>query len=123
MFRNTFFGRWLDIPNIDGDPLLLHYVFFHEVVTDSRSKVEEMVFKIGLTSYLSERKNFVSSLASGLVTILLLLHLAPPFFPVLFLWSQRMSRSNYTMFQMCLNNHLMNYRMKMQSYMSSTPVR
>lgn len=44
IFRKTYTYRWLDIPvGVEGDPLILQYVFCHEVVTDPRSEVEEMV--------------------------------------------------------------------------------
>lgn len=46
MFRNTCFGRWLDIDMVDRDPLLLHYVFYHEVITGPRREVDGMIFEI-----------------------------------------------------------------------------
>lgn len=46
-FWNSCFGRWLDITKVDGDPLVLHYVFCHEVIMDTQCEVEEIVFEIG----------------------------------------------------------------------------
>ena len=83
MFPTSCFERWLDIPNVDEDPLLLHYVFCHEVVINPQSQVEEWFLRLGVTSCLSGRNNFVSSSASGLVTIFLLLHLRRLPFPCL----------------------------------------
>lgn len=87
MFWNTCFGRWLDIPNVDGGHLLLYYVFCHKIIIEPRSQVEEMVLRLGVTSCIPGRKNFVSSLTSGFVTIFLLLHMVSPFVPLPFLWS------------------------------------
>ena len=67
MFRNTCFGRWLDIHNVDRDHFLLHCVFCHEVFTDPRSQGQEMVFEIGDFELSFGKKNFVSSSVFGLV--------------------------------------------------------
>lgn len=48
ILRHTCFGRWLDVlVGVQGGHLFLHYIFYKEVVTQSRSDVEEMVFEIG----------------------------------------------------------------------------
>lgn len=46
MFLKNYFGKWLYIPSGVEGILLLHLLFYNEVVTDVRSKVEEMVFEI-----------------------------------------------------------------------------
>lgn len=58
MFHNSCFGWWLDNPKVDVDPLLLHYMISHEVITDPRSEVEKMVFKIGSYGLSFGKKEF-----------------------------------------------------------------
>lgn len=93
MFRKSYFGRWLgNLVGVEGDLLLLHYMFCHEVMTNPQSKVEEMVFEIGGYELTFGKKYFylLTRFHFG-VKIFLHPFRTLPFDPVYFLWLRRMS--------------------------------
>nr|KAJ0198757.1 hypothetical protein LSAT_V11C600301130 [Lactuca sativa] len=61
IFRDTVFGYFIDVPRLQGDALLFHKMFHHQIRSDpvlSPDRIKRLYFRVGNTKMVYGPKEF-----------------------------------------------------------------